>query len=761
MKSLIALYHFLGSVWFAIILIAVTAIFVIAGTFIESRTESHLYAAYFTYGNPFFALLLWGFFLNILISALRRWPFMPKHVPFLITHLGLLMILAGALTKHYFGLQGNMGVLEGGGSQEIFTPGSYALHLEKREPQPPNQKTQHNYPMDNHHISLDKSFDDLSISLLNQTSHSEEQWQTWLKDEYGVIMGNPPFPLNTSTQVKIDETTWECLAQRTPYIALTALEAYVEGLDIIIKDTITEDVSWRGPLKQALEQSIVLKNGTATCQLHFNFSPLTGFQNPLLDISLDLLPYQANVTIPLLGQQSLLNLSSNAYLGKPPLSIDLQRIHPKLVLLQDGFGDISLLAFNSQGQVHGQTLQQGNVHSIVVYDQGYGGYSVQAHIPNDKESLSRLDKENYLYKALETQLSQGNEASELAPPLKILKYACAIAHVDFAKTCLLFLAHWNKCQGWLYPETVSLPMDVERAMRALDWHQLTEQEREGCQLIQLLFDDLDPELRKGCEPLELLEKKHWPLLASLKSLKQGSQEILTTLTQQVFACTQNTPLLNNLTAPLTSEQKMRLLSAYFRVYGLHLCSILPFDELDFPVTQTTIETAIMLKHLRKPPLDKLEENLPAVTFKFQQGPLTEFITLTYDRYGQGLKWPILNGKYLVRFQPEYREIPYRIRLKQARQISYPHSSQPYSYESDLLITDRRTEETIEKTISMNNVHETKEGYRFYLANIVPSDPGQVKKIQLVVNYDPMKYMLTYPGALILTLGIFLLFWLKK
>ena len=99
MKDLLKFYHFLGSIKFAIILIASTALFVIAGTFLEAYTESHLFSASLTYQNPIFLALIWGFFLNILISALRRWPFQLKHIPFLITHLGLLMLLGGGHDK--------------------------------------------------------------------------------------------------------------------------------------------------------------------------------------------------------------------------------------------------------------------------------------------------------------------------------------------------------------------------------------------------------------------------------------------------------------------------------------------------------------------------------------------------------------------------------------------------------------------------------------------------------------------------------------
>ncbi|WP_039376566.1 hypothetical protein, partial [Parachlamydia acanthamoebae] len=56
------------------------------------------------------------------------------------------------------------------------------------------------------------------------------------------------------------------------------------------------------------------------------------------------------------------------------------------------------------------------------------------------------------------------------------------------------------------------------------------------------------------------------------------------------------------------------------------------------------------------------------------------------------------------------------------------------------------------------VYETWDGYRFYLANMTPATENSAKRVQIVVNYDPAKYILTYPGAIILSMGILLLFW---
>ena len=68
------------------------------------------------------------------------------------------------------------------------------------------------------------------------------------------------------------------------------------------------------------------------------------------------------------------------------------------------------------------------------------------------------------------------------------------------------------------------------------------------------------------------------------------------------------------------------------------------------------------------------------------------------------------------------------------------------------------QKAVETILSMNHVHETWDGYRFYLSNITPVDESEPQRVQIVVNHDPAKYLLTYPGAVAVAIGIFLLFW---
>ena len=202
---------------------------------------------------------------------------------------------------------------------------------------------------------------------------------------------------------------------------------------------------------------------------------------------------------------------------------------------------------------------------------------------------------------------------------------------------------------------------------------------------------------------------------------------------------------------LSKEQKLSAYETYAQAFKIYA----PTNS-----SEVVFESLLRCKCLPASPLDKLEENIPHITLRIKALGQTEFITLPFEPVASGLPWPILKGSYLIRFQPASLQLPYKVRLRQARQINYPHSNQPFSYESDLLITDLKTGEKSEKTLSMNHVHETWDGTRFYLANLSPPEEGKAKKVQIIVNHDPAKYKLTYPGALLVSLGVILLFWMR-
>lgn len=425
---------FFASVYFAIILIALTVLFVIIGTFLESWTGSHLYAAYFTYQSPVFQLLIFLYFLNILLATLKRFPFKKRHFPFVLTHIGLLLLLAGVFGKSVWGVQGSMGIAEGSCTNRIFLPNTYALLVEDQTKQ--------------HVLELKKTMhtDKLSITLLEWNDHAQERFEGFIKGGLGHLLGLPPFEVD-GPELK------------TTHYAIRALSGSPES-----------------------------------------------------------------VTFP----------------GKAAL-----------FFLRDKEKKEHLVAFNESGERFDHTFEN---QSFLVFDKGFGGYGVYAQLPDHFPSI------------------------ELIAPLT-------------------------------------------RATKALQPHRKKE--------------ELTPRIR-----LLISDESH-----------------------------------------------------------------------------------------------------------------SEVLTLTYDKFATGFKWPALNGKYLIRFQSLEKTIPHYIRLREARQINYIGTTQPYSFESDLLVDEKET------TISMNHVYE-KNGYRFYLANLVSPQWG-AKRAQIVVNYDPVKYYLTYPGAIVLALGMLLLYLQKR
>ncbi len=112
----------LGSLKFAIFLIASLVILLVASTFTESFygtpfTQKVFYQAGWF---DFFLGLVW---INIFCATLTRYPFKNQHIGFVITHIGILMLLAGTLLTRLFGIEGQMTVFEGSTKNTISQEG--------------------------------------------------------------------------------------------------------------------------------------------------------------------------------------------------------------------------------------------------------------------------------------------------------------------------------------------------------------------------------------------------------------------------------------------------------------------------------------------------------------------------------------------------------------------------------------------------------------------------------------------------------------
>jgi len=105
-------FHFCGSFRMAVISVLALAIILTFSTFYESEVSTEA-VQQLVYRTWWFNLVLGFIFLNVLVATLRRWPFKKKHTGFLITHVGLLTILVGAMLTRGWGIEGTLMFAEG------------------------------------------------------------------------------------------------------------------------------------------------------------------------------------------------------------------------------------------------------------------------------------------------------------------------------------------------------------------------------------------------------------------------------------------------------------------------------------------------------------------------------------------------------------------------------------------------------------------------------------------------------------------------
>ncbi|SCA62896.1 Uncharacterized protein SCG7086_AF_00100 [Chlamydiales bacterium SCGC AG-110-P3] len=815
MNRIRTIIRLLGSIRFTVFLITTVTLMVIAGTITEAYTDSHRYAAALTYSNPFFETLLLGFFLNILISALLRWPFHRYHIPFLLTHLGLLMIISGAAIKGRYGVQGTTALLEGAGTDRIFIQDTYEILVESRVDEqhyPLQLKSQYSGSA----LSRDLDLADFpNIRLLAYAPHGIERVETWIKHttplgHQAVVAGLAPLPVAqlTAGAPPVGARARVFPGNRPPW---TFYAAEVDNVEQTVRHLLREAISPSSDILDiTVSTSPVDGVDTATLQLNGRVISLTDIRG--------------------LQLSSLPRYSSETMLSA----------HPFIAFLQDVAGETHLIALDETGHLYTEQFSSILPRSVAVYDDGYSGYGVHttlpfSPLPHDADSLRHA-----LLLAIAQDLRQAEAAQiPLAEPLERLAAACRRSHADFPNTCARLLDHWYCQGGWLYYPDGTLPPDLSRVLNQIEW---STPDRVTA-WSSVIFSDIERGLGEGVDLFDVLRQKNWPLVDTLSALRSHDgpcqadelPHLFEAITSQLQSVAEHLPEAPQLHE--TTETTLQRLTVGLRTHGIHLsamthefnidtqrkileryvaanafalrvkaaigagdtwseqrlASSLDANALAEPISILesqleivvanwmewippvlsdendasifdlalghpgfNLETPITLHHTPSHPSRKLEDNLPLVTIEVQKGGRREQITLAYDKYGTGLKWPVLDGNYMVRFQPQFKQIPYRLRLRDARQINYANTNQAFSYEADMLF-QAPTGEEIPDTISMNCVHETWDGYRFYLANITPPNEAEVQQAQIVVNLDPVKYQVTYPGGIILTLGIVLLF----
>lgn len=106
------LWKILISLKFAVVVIVLLAIALAIATILESKYDTRT-AQYVVYRSVPFYLILSVFGLLILAVAISRIPWKKRHIPFLMAHAGILLILIGSAVTALNGVDGNLRITEG------------------------------------------------------------------------------------------------------------------------------------------------------------------------------------------------------------------------------------------------------------------------------------------------------------------------------------------------------------------------------------------------------------------------------------------------------------------------------------------------------------------------------------------------------------------------------------------------------------------------------------------------------------------------
>lgn len=101
-----------ASLWFAAVLLVLLLVAMACATVFESMHGTEQALAQF-YRTWWFRLLLTLLAVNVAAAMVIRYPFSKRQIGFVVTHAGILITLGGALATRYFGVNGQVGVIEG------------------------------------------------------------------------------------------------------------------------------------------------------------------------------------------------------------------------------------------------------------------------------------------------------------------------------------------------------------------------------------------------------------------------------------------------------------------------------------------------------------------------------------------------------------------------------------------------------------------------------------------------------------------------
>jgi hypothetical protein len=121
-------FKFLGSLKMAVIIILALAVLSAVGTFLESRYNTE-FAQVLVYKSWWMYVTMILLSISLIFSAVERLPWKKRHLPFLVAHVGLLVLILGSYLTQKVGIDGTLTLGIGGkGSMVSITPKDLSLY---------------------------------------------------------------------------------------------------------------------------------------------------------------------------------------------------------------------------------------------------------------------------------------------------------------------------------------------------------------------------------------------------------------------------------------------------------------------------------------------------------------------------------------------------------------------------------------------------------------------------------------------------------
>jgi len=126
-----SLLRTVGSLWFAAVLLVLLLVAMASATIYESTHGTERAQVVF-YQSPWFAALLTLLAINVAAALVVRFPFHRRLTGFVLTHVSILVTLAGAAITQRYGISGQVGIVEGQTATQFTQDGASALMLVSR-----------------------------------------------------------------------------------------------------------------------------------------------------------------------------------------------------------------------------------------------------------------------------------------------------------------------------------------------------------------------------------------------------------------------------------------------------------------------------------------------------------------------------------------------------------------------------------------------------------------------------------------------------